>query len=552
LLHSELPHVPLHSLLFQLSDVELRMHAANTDFQPHAAKQHTLLLFTDGSGMLHIHNETLTLHKEECILLSPGDSFHISNNEMTLYYYQVSFGAIWSSPGHAPEAYNRQILPGRKALIAYPFSKLIRMIEELYTCREYSDEINGLKQQFRLQELLVFLFEYNFRSEEINSPTQSVESTIRYLQDHYMDNITVKQLAERAQMSIWQYTPIFQKLTGSKPLDYLTDLRISHSKQLLLHSCEPLREIARQVGYSDEYYFNRRFRQRTGVAPGQYAHTHRSTRRVTDWTGHEVDIPDRARRIIYHGETIGDLLALGVKPIGGEDCFSWNRVYKHRLKKLANVGFPIDPERTGSLSPDLIIIATADGREYSRVSGIAPTLTFNSFAPLEERMSLLGSWLGKEREAAAWLDSFNTKNAALWQRLRAGTLRTGETASVLVFDHGNHLFAMGETGLAAALYAPGGFVPVDKIQVDILDHKLGFGEIEPKQLPDYVGDRIFMLIPEREDSRAAMEKLMHSLRWHSLPAVQNGCVYLLDGAKWNSADALTREKVLTLLPKLLG
>ncbi|MNI13977.1 hypothetical protein D3C73_672260 [compost metagenome] len=54
-----------------------------------------------------------------------------------------------------------------------------------------------------------------------------------------MDSITVKQLAERANVSLWQYTPIFQKLTGKRPLDYLTELRISHSKTHLLESAEP-------------------------------------------------------------------------------------------------------------------------------------------------------------------------------------------------------------------------------------------------------------------------------------------------------------------------
>ncbi|MNW15626.1 hypothetical protein D3C71_2141920 [compost metagenome] len=49
-----------------------------------------------------------------------------------------------------------------------------------------------------------------------------------------------------------------------------------------------------------------------------------------------------------------------------------------------------------------------------------------------------------------------------------------------------------------------------------------------------------------------MEQLMRSPLWNSLPAVRKGQVYLLENAKWNSADALTREKLLNLLPKLLG
>lgn len=228
-----------------------------------------------------------------------------------------------------------------------------------------------------------------------------------------------------------------------------------------------------------------------------------------------------------------------------------NSVYKHRLKKLANVGFPLDPQLTASLNPDLIILANSDERAYRTVSGIAPTLTFDSFAPLESRMRTLGSWLGKQREAEAWLESFTIKNAAMWQHLYETSLQAGETASALVYDHGNHLYAMGMSGFSTALYAPCGLQPTEEIQA-ILDEELGFAEVDPARLPAYTGDYIFMLIPERPDSRAAMERLLDSSLWKSLPAVRQGHVYLLDGSKWNSSDALTREKLLTLLPKLLG
>ncbi|MGW8440674.1 helix-turn-helix transcriptional regulator [Paenibacillus sp. S33] len=90
---------------------------------------------------------------------------------------------------------------------------------------------------------------------------------------------------------------MFRKITGKKPLHYLTELRLNHAKRLLLDCKWPLREIARQVGFSDEYYFNRRFRQMTGIPPGKYALSVSGSVRVKDWTGHHIHIPRRASRI---------------------------------------------------------------------------------------------------------------------------------------------------------------------------------------------------------------------------------------------------------------
>lgn len=547
--HPSSPPLPLRSLLFQLSNAELIIQPADSCPVQQTPLCHTLLVFTGGSGVLHIGGQIAPLSADKCYLLSPGTSYSADNPEMTLYYYLISFTAIHAA--ELPERYAGELLPGRRELIVHPFTRVIRLAEELAMKENSGDDVQHYKQQLKFQELLLLLFEHNYPSGQLPSPAESVERTVEYMQKHYMESITVKQLAELAGISLWQYTPLFQKLTGTKPLDYLTELRIHHSKQFLLDSAEPLREIARQVGFSDEYYFSRRFRQKTGVTPGQYAYTQRRKPTVKDWTGHQVEIPERPRRIVYHGETLGDLLALGVKPVGGDEAFARNSVYKHRLKKLANVGFPLDPQLTASLNPDLIIFANADERAYRVVSSIAPALTFDSFAPLEQRMRILGSWLGKQREAEAWLASFHAKNAAMWQRLYEETLQPGETASALIYDHGNHLFAMGRTGLSSALYAPGGLQPTEVIR-GILDQELGFAEVDPAQLHAYAGDRIFMLIPERKDSREAMEQLMRSPLWNSLPAVRKGQVYLLENAKWNSADALTREKLLNLLPKLLG
>ncbi len=80
-------------------------------------------------------------------------------------------------------------------------------------------------------------------------------------------DLTVKQLAHMARLSTWRFTPIFQELTGKKPLHYVTDLRINCAKELLLRKNEPLRSIAQEVGYMDEYCFSRRFRQITGMSP---------------------------------------------------------------------------------------------------------------------------------------------------------------------------------------------------------------------------------------------------------------------------------------------
>ena len=63
----------------------------------------------------------------------------------------------------------------------------------------------------------------------------------------------------------------FQEEEGKTPLEYLTERRINKARELLLH--DPFYGVeytASQCGFSDSFYFSRKFKQVTGVSPSQY------------------------------------------------------------------------------------------------------------------------------------------------------------------------------------------------------------------------------------------------------------------------------------------
>ncbi|MFD3258356.1 ABC transporter substrate-binding protein [Paenibacillus lentus] len=540
---------PLHSLLFYMSNIERITQPVGWKSDTHASNGHTLLVILNGSGRMHVKDNELFFAAAKCYLLSPGQHYQIANGyDSGICFYRIGFSVIRVG-NHLHETYTRNFIPNRIELTIYPSARLIRMAEELFAGSHDPGELETCKQQLRFHEFVNLLIEHNYHSELPSHSTQAVERTIQYMENHYMDHITVKQLAESACVPYWQYTPIFKELTGKRPLEYLTELRINRSKHLLIHTDEPLREIARQVGFIDEYYFNRRFRQTTGIAPKQFARYMRKNKRVKDWTGHYVDIPPRPERIVYYGETLGDLLVLGIAPVGGT-LPSYFGAFQEQLQRVEDIGHPVNAEILAELRPDLIILASSDERQYNQISKIAPTVTFNSFAPLEQRLQTLGDMLDRKVEAERWLKEYNSKSMRTWNKVRS-SICSEETASVLVYEHGRRLFVMGSAGLSPGLYHPNGFLPVAEVQ-KLLHEGQGHVEIKEADLPAYAGDRIFMMQPEREESRIAMEELMGSRLWHSLPAVRNGRVHLLEAAKWNCGDAITQELLIESLPHLLN
>ncbi len=275
-----------------------------------------------------------------------------------------------------------------------------------------------------------------------------------------------------------------------------------------------------------------------------------TTRIYKDYLGHEVEIPVNPERVVYHGEGYGDVLALNIKTVGAG--FSWitDYAWEDRVKDVEDVGFPINVEQTLSLKPDLIIIGTSDEKTYSQLSKIAPTIVFDTFAPLNQRLTELGDILNKKEEAAQWIEDYTDKADKMWESLVAvGTVKPDETASVLTYYPGDRLFVMARAGLSQVLYDSNVLKPGDKIQ-KILDDGTGFAEISTELLPEYAGDRIFILTPVTDEAKQSTKEMMDSPIWKSLPAVKNGHVYTIDIQKSDS-DASTREWLLTELPTML-
>ncbi|WP_433940320.1 ABC transporter substrate-binding protein [Paenibacillus lautus] len=285
-------------------------------------------------------------------------------------------------------------------------------------------------------------------------------------------------------------------------------------------------------------------------SPPSDAGSEAAKRSYTDYKGHTVEIPASPNRIIFSGETFSDLLALDVKAVGTDMNRMKGSVFEDQIQHVEDIGFPTSLEKVLALNPDLIIVANPDETAYEQLSKIAPTLMFDTFAPLEKRMPELGDILGKKAQAEQWVADYEAKADVMWQQLHSTGIQADETASVFTYYPGDRLFVMVSTGLSQVLYHPNGFKPTPNIQ-QLLDEQSGFKEISMETLPEFAGDRIFILNPVQPEAQKSTQDMMNSTIWANLPAVKNGHVYTIDIAK-SGSDAATREWLLQELPSMLS
>jgi AraC-like DNA-binding protein len=81
---------------------------------------------------------------------------------------------------------------------------------------------------------------------------------------------TLDALAREAHVSRATLARRFAQQVGEPPVAYLARWRMQLAARRLRDSGESVEEIARGVGYSSEFAFNRAFARHRGVPPGRY------------------------------------------------------------------------------------------------------------------------------------------------------------------------------------------------------------------------------------------------------------------------------------------
>ncbi|MEC0238869.1 response regulator [Paenibacillus dokdonensis] len=99
---------------------------------------------------------------------------------------------------------------------------------------------------------------------------EDINSLLTYLKDNLTRDISLKEAAERINISETYLSTIFKKETGMGFTDWINTMRIDQATSLLMETSLPSYLIAEQVGYENINYFGRIFKKLKGVSPQKY------------------------------------------------------------------------------------------------------------------------------------------------------------------------------------------------------------------------------------------------------------------------------------------
>ena len=164
-------------------------------------------------------------------------------------------------------------------------TKIIELVFSIDRVIPYKlDTLTNLKQSFVLsilktgnilelrQQFLQYISELamEIQSQRKEHVDDIIAKVLEYINDNYKQDISLYDVAKSVNLSYHYLSKIFKDEIGKGFVDYLTELRIEKSMQLLANQRYSIKEICQQIGYNDPNYYCKTFKKVTGMTPTEF------------------------------------------------------------------------------------------------------------------------------------------------------------------------------------------------------------------------------------------------------------------------------------------
>lgn len=236
------------------------------------------------SGEKHSYWELTYVDKGELLTTIDGVSYHLKQGDLIFYapmqfHTQSTFEKISSSylTINFKMNFNHADLLCNKIFSIQRDSYFIvtRLIEELSNNNLYSDDLSlcYLKQ---LIIQMLRLDNSHFHSKPTTHMQQTYENELLndillYIDDNIYEKISVSTLCEHFCISTSMLHSLFRKNMNNTAKNYINELKLSKSKELIRNSTHTLSEISEMLGFSSIHYFSKKFKSYFNISPTEYS-----------------------------------------------------------------------------------------------------------------------------------------------------------------------------------------------------------------------------------------------------------------------------------------
>lgn len=170
----------------------------------------------------------------------------------------------------------RDMLSKAEHGLAFPVSAIMQIYSILDSlARESEKFVQILKVLYILYRLSLcddakVLASSSFAKTSRNKESRRILKVKQYINDHYKENLNLKDLAALVGMSPVAFSRFFRIRTNRTLSEYIADIRLGYAARLLVDTSKNISEICYECGFNNVSNFNRQFKARRGSTPREF------------------------------------------------------------------------------------------------------------------------------------------------------------------------------------------------------------------------------------------------------------------------------------------
>jgi AraC-like DNA-binding protein len=212
---------------------------------------HRIYFLLEGTAYYKTLHDKRTLSPRNCYILPTRETLTLRNDS------SKTVRSLWLRVVCTPDFTNE--------IIEYPIAKgsSVESIRELLVRLhlKYGKKIP------RFNDLVTLLFFALSETISFNHLKDlRIEKVMKHIRDRHREKLSVPSLAKLSGVEPHYFISLFKRITGTTPVQYVTDTRIAIAEELLATGV-PIKYAAEQAGFADTKHFYRVFRKRRHMSP---------------------------------------------------------------------------------------------------------------------------------------------------------------------------------------------------------------------------------------------------------------------------------------------
>ncbi|MBQ7097350.1 MAG: helix-turn-helix transcriptional regulator [Clostridia bacterium] len=245
------------------SDYYISWEMTKTEVTPPRTVSHFEIEFYTTSGNTSVINGVKYPQEKNNILIArPGDiRYSIDRFECFCLHFSTESNSITDAIAHLPHVFK----PHAVKKIAEVFQDLTN------ACSSRATGAQLLVQAKSLELISILSNEHcELPAYKYSKYSKNIADACEFMAKFFDTNITLEDIAKAANLSPGFFHSTFKLAKQKTPREYLLQIRLSMSKNLLRNTGKSLSEIAFLCGFESQAYFSYVFKKETGLSPKKY------------------------------------------------------------------------------------------------------------------------------------------------------------------------------------------------------------------------------------------------------------------------------------------